>query len=134
MQMNPAYKAKLVAALRSGKFKQCIGHLHMKGPDGVERYCLAGVMAEIVRRDRPGEFMWKPAENLNGSTLFAFCTENALSSGFTDDLHWKVESIIGLDFNKACVDFMGESVCLFDLNDNWPCSFAEAADLIEAQL
>ena len=51
--MKAALKAKWVAALRSGKYRQCRGQLQLTGPDGGESFCCLGVLREIspaVRR------------------------------------------------------------------------------------
>ena len=46
--MDKMWKKKWVKALRSGKYEQCTGRLHLKG-DG---YCCLGVLCDIVGAGR----------------------------------------------------------------------------------
>lgn len=46
-KMDPEIKAKWVAALRSGEYKQTRGMLKKEGPDGPS-FCCLGVLADVI--------------------------------------------------------------------------------------
>lgn len=75
-KMNPEVKAKWIAALLSGKYKQGKGKLHKianylfekgwkstgKNAEDAERYCCLGVICELYRQET-GKGRWEFVEN-----------------------------------------------------------------------
>lgn len=57
VRMDPALKARWIAALRSGHYKQCDGHLVTTDHEGGYAYCCLGVLRHIADPDdkRQGE-------------------------------------------------------------------------------
>lgn len=52
-KMNPTVKTKFVAALRSGKYRQCSGHLFLdtQGTGKPDKFCALGVLCDIHRKE-----------------------------------------------------------------------------------
>lgn len=57
MKMNPLDKTRWIQALRSGKFEQCQGNLHMVDAEYGPRYCCLGVLGAIcgIKRHSDGD-------------------------------------------------------------------------------
>ena len=55
-KMNPRYKSLWVEALRSGKYKQCTGEYMVPENTSTCRYCVLGVLAKVVAKDKHGRF------------------------------------------------------------------------------
>ena len=68
-KMDPELKARWVAALRSGRYKQGIGALCYVGNSGERRFCCLGVLADIaVEGDWiPHDMLLRKAQTGNGS-------------------------------------------------------------------
>ena len=56
--MKSKYKQQWLAALRSGEFLQCREAMRLVDEGGHERFCVLGVLAELVRRECPAKFKW----------------------------------------------------------------------------
>lgn len=63
-KLDPEFKAKWVAALRSGEYEQCIGTMRRPDENGRAKYCCMGVACEIV--DAPFQYDNMPDPLLNG--------------------------------------------------------------------
>lgn len=52
-KMNPAVKAKFVAALRSGKYRQCVGRMFRDTQETgkPDKFCALGVLCDIHRKE-----------------------------------------------------------------------------------
>ena len=106
-KMNPDVKAKWVAALRSGVFKQGRGMLWRADGDDKRRYCCLGVLRNITKGDSPATAQYPRAS--------AAC--------YLSDVDGQEESVL---------PGHTESV-LAGMNDEGK-SFAQIADFIEANL
>lgn len=112
--MNPEIKAKWVAALRSEAFRQCRSDLKRNN-----RYCCLGVLCELHRREKGGE--WEPTPKGGLGYL-----------GAVTVLPSTVVEWAGLeDGNPRFGDMNG---CATRANDELRLPFPEIADLIEANL
>lgn len=115
--MNPEIKAKWVAALRSGKYKQGSGYLRQ----GVE-FCCLGVLCDVYAKNVRGR--WRAVD---GAVYKAFYGYNITLPELV--MAWaKLEDDGGGD-----VEISGKRDSLWSHNDNGR-TFAEIADAIEAQL
>lgn len=115
-RMDPAIKARWVAALRSGEYKQ--GHERLRDSDG--RFCCLGVLCDL-RAKEAGE-KWATEDGV-------FFFHGASSYLPTDLLSWcGFSNAIG---PLVCID--GRQTRLANHNDDGR-TFAEIADAIEAQL
>ena len=115
--MNPVIKAKWVAALRSGKYKQAQGSLRQGN-----KFCCLGVLCDLHSEETGNEW---------GRDAFEF-----EYMGFTGTLPEEVQKWAGLRGEKPEVV---PDVDLADLNDgdymhNGPVSFKKIADIIEVTL
>lgn len=113
--------AKLVAALRSGAYKQEIGVLHLE-----DAYCVLGVACEISNLGR-----WEGA----GGSPQGYRIEGLSSGGNPYGPPPKVMDYYGWSTPGAdlTVPLDGRPTSLADLNDSG-FTFEEIADLIEAGL
>lgn len=118
MPMNPEVKAKWVAALRSGGYKQA--RQALRNQEG--GYCCLGVLCEISGR---GEWADEGAAKtyLGDESLLQYLGDESL-------LPPSVMAWAGLDEPDPTTD-SGES--LTELNDGGK-SFSEIADIIEREL
>ena len=131
--MKSKYKQQWLAALRSGEFQPCREAMRLVDKGGQERFCVLGVLAELVLRECPAQFKWKRfGKDAAGNTRFDLCP----NSGRPGMRWWRaVERKLGLRlFSDAEIVYRGESHTLAELNDDLRIEFDEAADLIEAQL
>lgn len=108
--MNPEWKAKWLAALRSGKYKQTSKYLRTE-----EGYCCLGVLCDLVAPDQ-----WGVSNSISGAITHG---NNPYSGvGYPSS---KVLEQVGID-DSDCKD-------LARLNDMGK-SFAEIADTIDLDL
>jgi hypothetical protein len=54
--MNPAFKKMFVEALRSGRYKQCRGHMHVRMYGEIHLFCALGVVADLIREELKEEW------------------------------------------------------------------------------
>lgn len=115
--MNPDIKESWVAALRSGKYEQTRGYLHVvesvsdKNPEG---FCCLGVLCDLVEQ----EIRFPVTVQLEGSTGF----EIELFDGVGSCLPASVKYHTGLSYDDAAT--------LASMNDKGA-SFVEIAYFIE---
>lgn len=88
LNMNPELKAKWVAALRSGEFKQGEEALASKENDGSYTNCCIGVLG-IVCGITQEELIGHDIFGRTGSESNKLLTNKVLSLGFPDQLIWK---------------------------------------------
>jgi hypothetical protein len=120
-KMNESVKARWVAALRSGKYKQTKEHLKDR-----QGYCCLGVLCDIYATER-GKSKWEP------SRLNSFA-DGEFSIDHQD--HGIPSAVVGIwaEFDwRRKVEIDGEYKQLYFHNDDGR-TFAEIADAIEAQL
>lgn len=115
--MKPEIRRRWVDALRSGEYKQARNTLR-KG----ESFCCLGVLCDLVRDEVEGEW---------SGDLFAM-----LESGKQSNVNppQSVVRYAGIRNDDPLVEFKNKQYCLTALNDTEKLSFAQIADLIEAQL
>jgi hypothetical protein len=127
--MNAEIKARWLAALRSGKFKQ--GRYRLRKND---HYCCLGVLCEVVHED-VGGWWARPREN---ETSVWPCTQQAYvfktepGAGTVALLPKAVAEHAGLDPDQLGVSILPHWM-LTDMNDQGN-NFAEIADSIEKHL
>ena len=125
MPLKSDIKARWVAALRSGKYKQGIGALR----DTDDTYCCLGVLCDIVKDEVGGE--WESiSEKL---THYNFVTPTAAHSALLPD---SVETYVGLETGDVIIVSLAPSHISRPVtawNDEGR-TFAEIADAIEEQL
>lgn len=117
-EVNTDVKAKWIAALRSGEYKQGIGCLH--GVREGDEYCCLGVLCALHLNDFGGQ--WVPYS----PSILTYLTETA-------KLPKEVQKWAGLTTPNPK---LGEESCV-TLNDGLcgrKCTFPEIADLIEKHL
>lgn len=127
--MDKKIKKRWLKALRSGKYEQYIGALHLKG-DG---YCCLGVLCDILRKDFPG-LEWEETD---------FCPEGPgtppIYSIFGEDaiLPEEILQHAGLGAENSMVSITNKNDShpfdLTELNDDGR-TFEEIADIIEKYL
>ena len=116
MSMNVEIKKQWVAALESGDYGQCRGHLHSGSS-----YCCLGVLTELYIQAHPEGHGWRTDS-----------THSAFFFGSPDDrltslLPKAVQEWAGLE--SASPDLDGD--LLIDLNDTEALSFKEIAQEIK---
>lgn len=116
--MDAQVKAKWVAALRSGKYKQGQQNLKTKWLDNIVEHCCLGVLCEIV-----GPTVAKEESHREHQELFAFRDVDGYVS--TTMLPPGIRNAVGLLSTEASK--------LAGMNDGGK-SFAEIADYIEGNL
>jgi hypothetical protein len=115
--MDAQWKAKWVAALRSGEYEQ--GRMYLKRDD---KFCCLGVLCDLVARDGLTQWEYNAAQ------------ERHEIAGEWDYLPHKIQDATGLDEINPLVAFNDRYVSLAFLNDEKRQSFLEIADLIEKYL
>lgn len=129
MKMRPEVKAKWLAALRSGEYRQAREHLHVR--DEGDRFCCLGVLCEIaanegvvVREADDGLVTYDDKEDMppRSVRIWAFGEQEFLPHD-----PWEV-AYARSDEARA------QEVGLATLNDEYGLGFAEIADAIEASL
>jgi hypothetical protein len=130
--MKPEIKARWLAALRSGNYRQAKYRLR-EGND----FCCLGVLCDILSPDIGGEWV-KPKEKETAwpvtehSFQFRCRTDHQNTEDVGGLLHERVAEVAGLDTNQLGVSFKPH-LTLADLNDQGK-SFAQIADTIEKYL
>lgn len=118
-KMNPEVKARWVAALRSGKYRQT--RMALKDRTG---YCCLGVLCDLYAKELG--MAWKATQlSERADQPRNFLADTALPSAQV--LIWS-----GLDTDRDVL-IGGERESLYDHNDHGR-TFAEIADAVEAQL
>lgn len=123
MAMNPEVKAKWVAALRSGRFKQ--GREALR--DCEDNFCCLGVLCEIAAEEHI-----TARSQSHPNDAYRYGVEGSHRSLFF--LPFEVIRWSGLGAVNPTVQYNGETKSLIDLNDGLALPFPQIADLIEAQL
>ncbi len=118
-RMDPAIKAKWVAALRSGLYLQGRGELRSAN----ECFCCLGVLCDI--KNPSG---WQKFISSREDSPFSFESTHAF-----DFPPFSVREWAGLNWSETTVTIRGIAGTLDDHNDAGR-TFAEIADAIEAQL
>lgn len=127
--MNPEIKAQWTAALRSGEHKQTKGRLNRTEPNGdiPAGYCCLGVLCDIAEKagvvtsriiEHPGDLRGV----LYYDDSFLVLPESVVAWSGVGDGNPRVRVPIG------------GSATLGELNDSYDYTFAQLADLIDAQL
>ena len=132
--MKSKYKQQWLAALRSGEFLQCREAMRLVDEGGHERFCVLGVLAELVRRERPAKFRWtRFGKDAAGNIRYDLRPKGG---GRPGPRWWRaIEKKLGVRlFGDTMINYIGEQHTLSELNDTFGIEFEEAADLIEAQL
>jgi hypothetical protein len=132
--MKAKYKQQWLAALRSGEFLQCREVMRLVDKNGQERFCVLGVLAELVRRECPDKFKWSRfGTDAGGNTRFDL---RPRGGGRASERWWRaIEKKLGVRlFGDAIIEYLGESHTIAELNDDFGLTFDEATDLLEAQL
>jgi hypothetical protein len=124
-KMNPEIKARWVAALRSGEYKQTRRKLR----DNNGGHCCLGVLCDLFAKE--GGKPWRTRELSEQGPHQSY---NLLSSLSDANLPGAAVCVwAGLDPYQSGVQIGAVKGTLFDHNDDG-CTFAEIADAIEAQL
>ncbi len=124
---NPEAKAKVVAALRSGDYKQTTGCLHDIGG-----YCCLGVASDVYLKERGLEWV-KHSDPL--STLQGINSEYACLPSEVEDWLGADECNPHLYVKDVPTDDYAEGeFSMSACNDDLKLTFNQIADLIEAQL
>jgi hypothetical protein len=118
-RMNPEWKAKWVAALRSGEYKQ--GRHFLRKID--DTFCCLGVLCDLVAKEDP-YFRWE---------------KNSSNSAFNmliDDKMPSAEVYAFIEYSSEGDRMMWEArsrgTCLSEMNDAGH-TFTEIADIIEKE-
>lgn len=117
--MNPDVKARWLAALRSGEYRQGAGRLRRQDVDGAVHCCL-GVLCELAAADGVAEY--------RHGLFYGLTTQ--LETGFNGVLPVDVKEWAGLSNGDPTVD--GRR--LSEWNDTSRLSFDGIADKIERYL
>lgn len=136
--MNPEYKAKWVAALRSGKYEQGRAALHKEGGG----MCCLGVLCDVVKDEVGGR--WGEPSGRGGSAI-GFLINDHTPPNYNYP-PFAVYALIGLtvadarvgrDISVAAKLPRNQETRLYSLsvlNDSGDYTFAQIADIIEEQL
>lgn len=150
MPMNPEIKAKWVAALRSGEYKQTTGVLTEVNDDGTTSHCCLGVLCELALQDGLGlevttaedqlVFATHPSESDRRTTVHSY-------DGTYSTLPYAVQYWAGLAVTNPHIRIREETralsqrgrYMLAELNDGTQGdiarhTFEQIADYIEGQL
>lgn len=120
MSMNPEWKAKWVAALRSGEYQQ--SQRALKTENG---YCCLGVLCDVVRKEQD-EGEWKENE---GKQFFVIADVSDYSLPPMPVMH-----LVDLQTDDPRITLNGETNDISLWNDDYGITFTELADAIEEQL
>jgi len=121
--MDLKWKAKWIAALRSGDYEQCTGRLHLKD-DG---FCCLGVLCDIFNKGAWVDPTIEKPDNM------VYAKKKTGDCGNVDVLPVFVYEDVALSTNNPLVKmYVGEET-LAELNDAG-LTFADIADIIEEQL
>jgi hypothetical protein len=146
-KLDPEVKAKWVAALRSGDYRQGRGALAARLPDGVE-YCCLGVLMEIAAEagvtDRSeisryrATVDWDDAVGTSAPNQrvgrWATGQEPGTRCARVSELHEAWDPLIRNPHAISARNKNGEYIRLSGLNDHAMYTFEQIADVIEEQL
>lgn len=126
--MKQEWKDKWVAALRSGEYKQGIGHLQTK--DG--GFCCLGVLCDVVHKEL-GIGEWEDQSDRNtfsDQPRAIFVVDSERTSGQIPE---KIREIVSMHSNNGLyeLDETYEKRTLWRDNDRNGKTFNEIADIIE---
>ena len=130
--MKPEIKARWLAALRSGDYRQGKYRLR-EGND----FCCLGVLCDVLSSDAGGEWV-KPKEQKSAWPVtehtyqFRCRSDSEMQEAAGGLLHERVAEIAGLNPNQLGVSFVPH-LTLADLYDQGK-SFDQIADVIEKHL
>lgn len=93
-RLKPEIKAKWLAALRSGEYKQTQGTLHYRDRQGNDSYCCLGVLCEIT------ENCTSDYDEAHEQFVYHYGSSSSLSS---DTLPFELAQEIGEDVDTICV-------------------------------
>jgi len=131
--MKAKYKQQWLAALRSGEFLQCREVMRLVDNGGQERFCVLGVLAELIRRECPAKFKWtRFGTDAAGNARYDLRPKG----GRPGPRWWRaIEAKLGVHlFGDTMINYLGAAHTLSEINDDFGLSFDQAADLIEEQL
>lgn len=122
-RMNPAVKAKWVAALRSGEYAQTTGALRMRLSNDTVCFCCLGVLCDIYAAENGlGEWKLSQLEDEEAALPNQTVAEWA---GFEErDFGIRKDPVVVIDGEERVVSAHNDSGA----------TFSEIADAIEAQL
>jgi len=123
--INKVNMRKVVAALRSGQFKQDQGRLARRLPDGTVAYCCMGVFCEVALADGLNLDVTDDHDSMGGPVK-KFDTEILFLPPLVRD--W---AGLGLQEYDPRVEHHSELVRLSVINDEFRLPFTVVADLIE---
>jgi hypothetical protein len=122
MKMNPEVKAKWVAALRSGEYKQIQGRLHDE-----KGFCCLGVLCAVSEL---GDWVMDEDDEEEKAQMAYVCEKSADSEVAPNDVvEWA--GLLKPDPDISDGNLMTQ---IASLNDYKKWTFAQIADAIEAQL
>jgi len=120
-------KARWLAALRSGNYKQGKSYLHNRDED---TYCCLGVLCDLYVKDHPDQLVAVAVEDT--SPFGKQCTKYGNpGEGQISSLPWKIQDWSGIDSQYGYIRELGVSLAV--LNDEGK-SFEEIAKIIEEKL
>ena len=120
--MNKEFKAKWLAALRSGEYKQTEGRLRRQQKDGSWNYCCLGVACDVLKPDGWGTIENGEGPSRNWAWHYTFADPELGSTAYLPE---DLGDLIGVD--------MTWQSRLSIRNDNGE-TFEQIADLIERGL
>ena len=123
--MNPEIKAKWLAALRSGEYKQTTQVLRYTGPNNQQRFCCLGVLCDLYAQERMGG-SWKLSD-LEAES------ESIPGQAVSEWASFPWNNFLDAIDNDPVVTIAGETMRISKHNDAGR-TFAEIADAIEEQL
>ena len=130
-KLDPDFKAKWVAALRSGKYRQVAGTLRATNPSGKHSFCCLGVACNLISNRRWAEDKYKKGKSMAGW--------GGLGSGADSGFPFFTEEIDPLNVDAWGRPGRDRGVhatinCLISMNDDFGATFEDIADFVEANL
>lgn len=128
-QFKPDFKAKLIAALRSGKYRQT--HSVLCRLNGEYSFCCLGVACIVNHPNLTMAKLWPKSSNMDN--ICYFMDDHAFQVPPEDEiLSWIIEQGPNLcgDINIGIKDKEYNNITLTSLNDRG-CTFDQIADVIE---
>lgn len=116
------FKAKIVEALKSGKYPKTHGRLRILGC-----YCALGVICEVARLEKVVNLEW---ELVDGSGVFKATTPY---DDTTSALPWDIAHLLNCDGDPVLY-YKNKPYTVSNLNDRVRLSLFEIGELIEEQL
>lgn len=129
--MNPEAKAKWVAALRSGEYRQGCAYLQQTTESGSSRYCCLGVLCRVAMASGVAVEAVQVQDHFRFDRNAAFLPDAvAIWAGLDDD-----SGTGGLYVGPLIPEDDFEHYQSFvELNDDLKLTFNQIADFIEVQL